>query len=211
MVRLVARFRLPRTRVALTESRRRGVLFCRPIIVAALAAGPEFRRLLADINEVLLRRERRGNRFEWVPIRVQHREKGQTLIEFAFVFPLLFVFILLIVDFGFALDRREVVQHAVREGARTGAVGAPISKIMDHTNEQSGNVFDSVTVCYVDGNDANSYAGNAGDSVRVSGEYTYDFMIGSGAFLSGAIPGINMKPSAEARLEKAVQGAGACP
>lgn len=144
-----------------------------------------------------------------VPVLIRRREKGQALIEFAFAFPLLFVFILAMIDFGFALDRREVIQHAVREGARMGAVDPNEAAIKDHTNEQSGGIFDNVEVCYVDEN-GNGDSGNAGDSVRVSGNYTYNFAIGGGAFLSGVIPAIHMTPSAEARLEKAVPGANGC-
>jgi hypothetical protein len=67
----------------------------------------------------------------------------------------------------------------------------------------------SIEVCYLDEN-GNSNPGNAGDTVRVSGEYTYEFMIGSGTLLGNAIPGIEMTPSSQARLEKAVAGANAC-
>ena len=49
-------------------------------------------------------------------------ERGQALVEFAFIGPLLLFFILIVVDFGIAMDRRELVQHAVREGARRAAV-----------------------------------------------------------------------------------------
>jgi hypothetical protein len=121
---------------------------------------------------------------------------------------MILVFLLVIVDFGFAFDRREVIQHAVREGARRAAVGNDVDAVTSHTIEQSGGILTNIRVCYFDEN-GNSNAGNAGDSVQVSGEYTYEFMIGSGAFLSGAIPGINMTPSSKARLEKSVLGANA--
>lgn len=168
-------------------------------------------RLLSHSRDAISRKaahDRAGHPVP-VPVVMRREEKGQALIEFVFVFPLLFVVILLMVDFGFALDRREVIQHAVREGARSGAVGSTIQQITDHTNEQSGDIMDNVTVCYVDEN-GNGDSGNAGDSVRVSGSYTYNFVIGRGAFLSGVIPAINMTPSAEARLEKAVPGANGC-
>src|SRR5438128_1644264 len=45
-------------------------------------------------------------------------ERGQALIEAMFVIPFVLALILLILDFGIALDRREVMVHAVREGAR---------------------------------------------------------------------------------------------
>jgi len=92
--------------------------------------------------------------------------------------------------------------------ARRAAVGNDVATVTNQTIEQSGGILTNIQVCYVDEN-GNFDAGNAGDSVRVSGEYTYEFMIGSGAFLSGVIPGINMTPSSQARLEKTVLGANA--
>jgi len=135
-------------------------------------------------------------------------ERGQALVEFAFVMPLLLLFILLVVDFGIALDRREIIQHAVREGARRGAVGDGVVAIQDVTHRQSkGNLGESeINVCYVDRN-RDSIMGDVGDNVRVSGNYSYEFtvsMFGLGA------PSINMSPSAEERLETDVFSAPAC-
>ena len=45
-------------------------------------------------------------------------ESGAELIEFALTFPLLLLVALGIVDFGFLLQRYEVVTNAAREGAR---------------------------------------------------------------------------------------------
>ena len=55
------------------------------------------------------------------PIRQPGRwrsERGNALIEFAFVLPLLLVIFAGIVDFGMLLQRYEVVTNAAREGAR---------------------------------------------------------------------------------------------
>ena len=144
----------------------------------------------------------------------RNRERGQALIEFALVLPLLFVFILVLVDFGIALDRREVLQHAVREGARRGAVAASISDIVDVTVEQSQGVLEpgDVSVCYVD-SDANGRTGNSGDNVRVSASYTYTFTAGGGELLTAwgvPVPSIDMNPSADMRLENGVGEAPAC-
>jgi hypothetical protein len=125
------------------------------------------------------------------------------------VLPLLFVFILVVVDLGVALDRREMVQHSIREGARAAAIGdKSIAEIRNIAVDQSGGLFDpgSIQVCYVD-RDGNGTTGNAGDAVRVSGSYTYNYIVGNGWL---PIPGVRMTPSAEARLETAVTGAVRC-
>jgi hypothetical protein len=141
-------------------------------------------------------------------------ERGQALIEFAFVFPILLVFLLTLVDFGIALDRREVIQHAVREAARQGAVGASVSAIEDAAIDQSQGSFTAadIDVCYVDGPGGSPDFGRAGSFVRVSGEYTYEFAVGKEFldFFGIGAPGISMTPHADARLETSVTGAAEC-
>ena len=82
-------------------------------------------------------------------------ERGQALIEFAFVLPVLLVFMLMVLDFGLALDRREVIQHAVREGTRQAAVGLDEPDVIDVVVNQSQGVLeedrDKITVCAVSG------------------------------------------------------------
>jgi Flp pilus assembly protein TadG len=46
------------------------------------------------------------------------RERGAALLELAIVLPLLLVVVAGIVDFGFALQKYEVIANAAREGAR---------------------------------------------------------------------------------------------
>lgn len=142
-------------------------------------------------------------------------ERGQALLEFAFVFPILLVFLLTLVDFGIALDRREVIQHAVREAARQGAVGASESEIIDIGVDHSQGSFDSgdVDVCYTDGPGGTPAFGRAGSFVRVSGEYTYEFVIGKELLSFFGVAGpfsIDMTPSAEARMETSIAGAAEC-
>ena len=132
------------------------------------------------------------------------------------------VLLFVILDFGIALDRRVVVQHAVRDGARQGAVGLPAdasgddNDIKDHVVNHSQGVLehDDIDICYVDAN-GNGVAGNVGDYVRVSATFVYDFSPGSGGLLPafGVDPSslsITMAPSAEARLEGSVAGADEC-
>jgi Flp pilus assembly protein TadG len=144
-------------------------------------------------------------------------ERGQALLEIAFVLPLIIVFIMLLVDFGIAIDRRQVIQHAVREGARYGAVGAGITDIKQRVVDQSQGLLEltGVEVCYTDAPGGNGIPGNAGDSVVVTATFTHSFNVGSGEMLSfwGVLsaPTITMTPSADMRLESSVSPAPACP
>jgi len=151
-------------------------------------------------------------------LRPSGSESGQALIEFAFILPIMLVFLLVLVDFGLALDHREVIQHAAREGARYGAVNPDTdpnpntNQIVHETVIQSDGVLDAtnVSVCYDTGPDGEA-AGHVGSYVRVSVNYNYKFSVGSGELLStlgiGA-PSVPMTPTAEARLEAPATGTG---
>jgi hypothetical protein len=51
----------------------------------------------------------------------KRRERGATIVEAAIVFPLLFLVIFAVVEFGLAFKDWLTVSHAAREGARAGA------------------------------------------------------------------------------------------
>ena len=139
---------------------------------------------------------------------VGRNELGQTLIEFAFALPILLVILLVLVDFGLALDRRQMVQHAVREGARAGAVGAGLADIRETTAAPLGIDPARIEVCYVNvGGDP--FPGEAGDDVRVFAKFTYQFAAGGGAF-GLSPPEVEMTPSAQMRLEDYVPWATSC-
>lgn len=149
-------------------------------------------------------------------------ERGQTLLEFAFAAPLLLVFLLAIVDFGIAIDRRIVLDHAVREGVRFASVGGdefvtgtPTSNdaIEEYTERQSQGIADAagatnsdnyIDVCYVDAN-SNGF-GDVGEEVRIDVRYVHDFVTGFTSFFSPSLLSIEMKPSASARIEQPLPG-----
>ena len=127
------------------------------------------------------------------------RQRGQTLMEFALVAPMIIVFLFTIVDFGIAIDRRLVLQHAVREGARYAAVHTTTADIQQKTVDQGQDLIATgdVTVCYLDGDDSNSTVGDPGDSVQVSATFEYQLVI-VGPVLTGPFGGgvgsIDMTP-----------------
>jgi Flp pilus assembly protein TadG len=132
--------------------------------------------------------------------------------------PLVIFFLLAVVDFGIAVNRRVVLDHAAREGARFAAVGghafssgtpATSAEIIAYTMAQGQNVPQSVTVCYVNAN-GNGTVGDIGDSVRVTVNYTYDFVTGFTSLIDSDLGSIAMNPSAEARVERAIQNPQAC-
>jgi hypothetical protein len=134
-----------------------------------------------------------------------HSSKGQSILEFAFIVPIVFVFLFAIVDFGSALDKRVTLQHAVREGARAAAVHADPAAAVDATVDQAQGLIEpgAVTVCYVD-KDESDYA-NALEPVKVSLSYDYNYTVPFASILralgfSGTLK-IPMTPSATSALE----------
>ncbi len=150
-------------------------------------------------------------------------ERGQALLELAFVLPIVVLFILVFVDFGIALDRREVLQHAVREGTRQGVVAAQhpncaasdtLCAIKNYTVDQSEGLLAvaDVTACVVNTNN-DAVNGNTGDDLRVQASFNYKFTVGSGEILTAfglGVPTIAMTPSADLRLETTVSGISVC-
>jgi len=138
-------------------------------------------------------------------------QRGQTLIEFAFVAPIIFIFLFVIVDFGLALDRRITLQHAVDDGARRGVVDPDIARTIAYTENESQGALDNsthpgaVVVCFMD-DDGDGKWGEVGDSIVVKADFDYRYTMGFGELIFNAlhinIPHtIKLNPDATKRLE----------
>lgn len=104
----------------------------------------------------------------------KRREAGQITLEFAFLAPVIILFLFLIVDFGFLLDRYILVTGAAREAARVGAVGASEADIIQRAISSSDGLLEAsdVTVSWADAN-GNGTTGEPGDAVAVRVDYDY--------------------------------------
>ena len=129
------------------------------------------------MSERMKMRQGRGSRKQ------RCRERGQSLVETAIVFPILLLLLAAVVDFGRAFDAYIVLTNAAREGARWGSVkpeltvdqvkqvvvddvlgsGTNITQMLDFNAEQN------VTV---DGQEAWS------DIVKVTVTYDFDLWFG---------------------------------
>jgi hypothetical protein len=185
--------------------------------VIYLAAQVDYAAVLKALPRLRLMAGSPGRR-PALPLRAigeaRQQERGQALIEFAFVMPLMLALLLVLVDFGMAVDHRLVLQHAVSEGVREAMVTDQAQQIIDTTvNQSQGLLTDSnVSICY-DDQDDNGNPGDIGDKVHVAVHYTYEFSAGGGEVLSAfgvPVPSIEMDPSAVAALQTKVEGATAC-
>ena len=141
---------------------------------------------------------------------------GQTLLEFALVAPLLIFFILALVDFGIAIDRKLVLDHAVREGARFASVGgdalngnpADADAVRVYMQGQSQGMVNPTANSGDNGYTNVCYDTNGG--VQVSITYTHDFVTGFTSIFNTSVASITMNPDARARVEQTVLGIPAC-
>lgn len=143
--------------------------------------------------------------------RFRQTQRGQTLIEFAFVAPIILVFLFTIVDFGLALDRRITLQHAVDDGARRGVVDPDIARTIAYTENESQGLLDNktqpgaVVVCFMN-DDGDGTWGEVGDSIVVKSDFDYNYTMGFGELVFDALKiniphTIKLNPSATKRLE----------
>ncbi len=138
-------------------------------------------------------------------------ERGQALIEFAVVAPIIFVLIFVVIDFGIGLNHRVVVTNAAREAARYGATGRSADEIKARALEQSeGLVSDpaNVEVKFFDINGDGELL--PGDSVAVHILYSYKLVtpLAGIAGLWGSSPtSFEMNACTDMRLEQVWWGA----
>jgi Flp pilus assembly protein TadG len=141
-------------------------------------------------------------------------EWGQSLVEFALLAPFVLFFLLALVDFGIAIDRRIILDHAVREGARYASVGgqalttgttATEQQVRSYTSAQAQGIVPATDITVQ--NENCNPNGDLGDNVKVTANYTYNFVTGFNFIVPGLDPSIDMTASATARVEHGLAGA----
>ncbi|MCH8066290.1 MAG: pilus assembly protein [Chloroflexi bacterium] len=145
--------------------------------------------------------------------RILRCSRGQSLVEFSLILPILMILVFGILDFGLGLRSYISLSNAVREGARYASVGNPVGIESDCNGMTNDTVYGRI--CVATGGldlteldpDVSFPQGVApGNSVVVSADYTYQFVtpIGDliGFFSGGAFPSsIDLSSSANMRLE----------
>ena len=156
----------------------------------------------------------RASKGRW-PRRLLRGGKGQSLIEFALILPILMFIVFGIVDFGLGIRSYISLTNATREGARFAAVGNPAGTYPSNCNGSTSTTVigracvamegldlskvSSVTVSYPDGQ-------ASGNSVVVQANYTYHFVSPLAAmvhfFTGGSFPStLSLSTKSDMRLE----------
>ncbi len=84
--------------------------------------------------------------FKGIILRLRRGERGQDMIEFALLAPILLLLIMGIVDFGRVFNSYLVTTHGAREGARYAAVGYSDGEIVNQVQATTGGLTVSVGV-----------------------------------------------------------------
>lgn len=104
-------------------------------------------------------------------------DRGQSLVEFALVLPLLLLLLFGIVEFALAWRSSQVITNAAREGARAAVIGtsseADVQAVVDSRLEAGGLDPASATVRLV----LCSGSGCLGDPDTVGIEYPHHFIV----------------------------------
>lgn len=104
----------------------------------------------------------------------QRGERGQTLVEFALIAPVVLLILMAILSFGLAFSWKIMLNGAAREGARIGAVGSNtatvVSKVMANLSSlpNSNTVSVSIATTHTDG----TTLGNNTDARETGGYIT---------------------------------------
>lgn len=105
----------------------------------------------------------------------RHRERGQTLTEFAFVLPLVALLLFGIIQFGIVFHQYVTLTDAVRAGARQGAVGRHLSDpgvaVEDRVRESAADLDQAK----LDVDVASTW--EQGEDVSVSATYPYNISL----------------------------------
>ena len=136
-------------------------------------------------------------------------ERGQVLVEFALIIPVLLILVLGIIDFGLGFNAWNTAQNAAREAARVAAVDPNASTIESRARATSSLLTQSnltVTLnCSTDNGTTFSAcptgaSWNEGDIVQVRVAYDYRFVTPLPRFV-GLGGGLTQIATAESRFE----------
>jgi Flp pilus assembly protein TadG len=114
-------------------------------------------------------------------------ERGQTMVEFAFVLPIFVVLLFAIVQFGMAFNNYVTLTDAVRAGARKGAVSRLLADPAGACRAQVLAAGDNLDRAELGRNLACTSTWAAGSDVTVTADYPYDVKLLNWVVFSGRL------------------------
>jgi Flp pilus assembly protein TadG len=107
-------------------------------------------------------------------MRVLKNQKGQALVEFAVILPLLLLLIMGIIEFGMMLNSYLTVRNVSREGARAGIVGSTNAEIENTIISTSPNLEESKLTINITPAEGSR---KSGDTLTVQLNYKYELIV----------------------------------
>jgi len=121
-------------------------------------------------------------------------QKGQGLVEFALILPVLILILMAIIEFGFMFNSYLTLSNGVREAGRSAALGADDATVELRLREAASSLDGSQLAITV-----TPAHRSRGDQITVEATYTYQFLtpIISGIFGSG----VTLESDIKVRME----------
>jgi Flp pilus assembly protein TadG len=107
-------------------------------------------------------------------MRLLKNQKGQALVEFAVILPLLLLLIMGIIEFGLMLNSYLTVRNVSREGARAGIVGSTNAEIENTIISTSPNLEESKLTINITPAEGSR---KSGDTLTVQLTYKYELIV----------------------------------
>ena len=120
-------------------------------------------------------------------------DKGQSMVEFAMILPILLLIVVGIIEFGFLFSGYLALSNASREAVRTASLGASDSDAIQRAKDVALTLEPSKMIVTISPAVASR---DRGDSVTVAIAYEYDFLT---PFME-AIFGSNLQLESEATM-----------
>jgi hypothetical protein len=97
-------------------------------------------------------------------------EKGQSMVEFAVMLPLLILIVMAILEFGMMMNSYLAINNAAREGARLGIAGGTDTQIQNTIISTSPSLTSQNLTILITPNDQTR---KSGDTLKVTLHYNY--------------------------------------
>lgn len=107
-------------------------------------------------------------------VKVLGNEKGQSLVEFSIILPLLLLVVMAIIEFGMMFNSYISIQNASREGARSGIVGSSDTDIQNLIISTSPNLDPSKLTINITPDEGRR---TSGASITVTLTYNYNLTV----------------------------------
>jgi Flp pilus assembly protein TadG len=107
-------------------------------------------------------------------MRLLKNQKGQALVEFAVILPLLLLLIMGIIEFGLMLNSYLTVRNVSREGARAGIVGSTNAEIENTIISASPSLEESKLTINITPPEGSR---KSGDTLTVELTYRYNLIV----------------------------------